>query len=161
MTISIHKASRGFFVDSVKSNVWDAPPMVFLQKKGNDKMMLCLLEGIDTIDFLRAIERREPVVMAQLGDLPRGVQGLAVHGEGWALKKPTPADLEWVQTHSIADHPRGCEVKTLVSYDGKMFQSLTLFRGDDEPTEERGKALKLGGRMPSALSGAFEELNRL
>lgn len=114
------------------------------------------------LSFIAEVTRRSPLSPP---DPMSGFLGLALVSEGWMLSVDADDDeaaeyVAYAETHSIADHPAGVEVKSVyaVSVDGT----------DRMVVAERGKGVvsdsgplgpdELGGRMADALRGVLDAM---
>lgn len=119
-------------------NAWDAPPLigiVLAHASGDVRVEGFPLpprmwEGRHPADVLEALTylmRSDPIGPPTDGDVtPIGILGCT---EGYAAHVPTDtpraeveAFEEWCETHSLADHPWGCESRDVivVGFDGSL-----------------------------------------
>lgn len=158
---------------AIPEGVWDIPPQVgiiLVQDDGDLRiegfpLSARLWEGRHPADVLKALTahmKSDPIGPPPDGDVtPIGILGCT---EGYAAHIPpdTPqaeADAfeEWVETHSLADHPWGCESRDVivVGFDGSLHWVNHLRGHNDHRLVASAEHLDdwPSGRLVDALRG--------
>ncbi len=152
---SFRKDVKDFFKFTVKQDEWDMPPMLVVRPVGKGPQIIILdLDGIKPVEVVQSLADgfRADV-------LPEGkVDGVALYSEGWGLRNAKPGDAEWVQNHSIMDHPNGHELKSLAYFDGRAIRMMTFWRGDED-IEDVSSTVQIGGAVTESIKALFEAMN--
>lgn len=180
LTAATMEALTRYLTEHVQGDVWDeCPELLVLSRLDTGPSMILQAAaplGVPDVVWTMAPAHRVLAVVGdalrQIGppDLPGEPVGVTLLSEAWLLELPVDATPEqrreaerWCQTHSIADHPHGKEVKMVTAVDtaGYLY-FLQWTRGAARPftqvTRNDHPGSVVAGRIPDALGGVLDAL---